>query len=163
MALRRKIGVPLKITTHRSGKRTKTVQATLLGDSNTDVSVSVSADAIASSSETVRAPPSFDNEFTCETAPAVRRRPYREIKQEQAVLWQSVLVAVLDTWKQMAAPSTMSCSQCGIATNSPIRCVDCGPNRLLCEQCEVVVHEYLLHKCSIWKVRSIKNCVARRS
>lgn len=72
----------------------------------------------------------------------------REIANEWAAVREKLVTAAND----MEEPTSFVCCMCHLHVESPVRCRDCYPSYVACEQCSIEFHQHLLHKPEVWNV-----------
>ena len=77
---------------------------------------------------------------------------YAKRKETETQQWRNVREEMLRCGIDHHKPLSSSCCVCSCLIEKHIRCTDCGPFAILCEDCEVSVHKGRLHKPDVWQV-----------
>jgi hypothetical protein len=128
------------------------------------VNVLPAATAKSQPSVTAKAGPSYtaagflDHEVEGNNANSAQEKTYYQKRTTEIEEWTKIREKLVEVRVAMEIPQQWNCVVCAEATNTPIRCYDCGPFMQCCVKCELSVHRNTLHKPDIWKV-SNNNCL----
>lgn len=81
-----------------------------------------------------------------------KRKSYASRVQLQTSEWIKLRSQFQRIGVEREAPSSSVCSICNCFLDQPIRCNDCHPLFVCCDNCEEQHHVNVLHKPEIWKV-----------
>ena len=82
------------------------------------------------------------------------------VKEKTAQRWEDLRCDVMDCLMTAAAPACDSCSVCQKLDINVVRCLSCGPNYYVCEDCACLDHRIRpYHQLEIWKVSAHRKCV----
>lgn len=137
-------GVPLNVVTVSSSKRTK-VQRVKSSIRSQAIDVQESSD---SPYETYG---NYDD--NCEYNVDADQATYKR-KLKASERWQAIEDLAIDAVICSMGRPSQDCGACGAP--GIVRCYDCGPSSLYCEDCAIEIHRYQLfhHFMEIWQVIS---------